>query len=303
MWRPIARAKVFDTMSNPVIVLDKDGLIADFNNYAKLIFPQLSREAIGLNAHEVLGMHRTFMEKIRLDGNEDTEVELSLEHGIRYFNVTITKLLSPKKEDIGLIILLHDITKNRLRTNKLHRMATVDALTQVRSRRFFTESSLREIRLTARKKGTLSFLLLDIDHFKNVNDSHGHIAGDLVLKNVAKIFRKILRASDIAGRYGGEEFTILLPDTDLAGAKILSERLRAAIEETTTIFEDAEIRVTISVGVSSISFEADTPEIDCEKVFSRLFKDADQALYKAKGDGRNQVCVLSEADTPAQASQ
>lgn len=292
---PIARARAFETINTPIVVLDRNFLIADFNTAASGIFPELTRDVIGQTAQEVLGAHKELLEKLPPAGDGPLEIDHEVEKGIRHFSVSVTKLLSPKQKYLGLIILLYDITEKKLMLDKLRDMATVDALTQVRSRRFFMESCLQTLRALARRQGSLAFLLIDIDHFKEVNDTYGHIAGDLVLQGVTEGFRSILRDGDIIGRYGGEEFTILLPDTDIEGAAKLSERLRTHIEEISTSHEDTDIRVTVSVGISGVSFAAQAAGIDFEKVLATLLQDADQALYTAKETGRNQVCLAAPA--------
>jgi diguanylate cyclase (GGDEF)-like protein len=129
-------------------------------------------------------------------------------------------------------------------------------------------------------------LLLDLDHFKRVNDTHGHRVGDSVLQVVADTLRASLRATDIAGRYGGEEFLVVLPQTDLAGAGVLAERVRVAIEETAIDVGGAEpLSVTVSVGVAALDEAARSAE--------QLVERADAALYGAKDAGRNRVCAAA----------
>lgn len=286
---PIARTKVFETMSTSVLVLDKDLLIADFNDYACKVLPELTREAIGLSAREVLGARGGFLSKLPAPNDEPMEIEFDEDGEARYFSVSVTRLRSSRNKYLGQIILLYDITENKRLQNKLRRMASVDGLTQVSSRHFFMESCRKEVRRVSRYGGTLPFLLIDIDHFKRVNDTFGHLAGDLALQTVTSTFRRILRSSDMIGRYGGEEFAIVLPETDLEGAKTLAERLRHEVEATVAVYEGNEIRVSISVGIAYASFTPGGEDMDCEKVLDALLKDSDQALYKAKSMGRNQV--------------
>ena len=130
--------------------------------------------------------------------------------------------------------------------------------------------------------------MLDIDHFKKVNDTYGHAAGDCVLKNVANVIANELREYDIASRYGGEEFCILLPDTKIDEAEFVAKRLRAAVEKTDIDVPDLGVlNVTISVGVSKFEKNYENPEI--------LHQKADIALYEAKHGGRNRVVVYNPA--------
>ena len=286
---PIAREKVFKTMRTPVLVLDKDFHIADFNDFARTVLPELTREAIGLDAHEVLQARGDFMDKIRMMDGAPLDVEFDCQGETRSFSVSVTRLRSPRGLDLGLALLLYDVTENKCLLDKLRRMASMDALTQVYSRRFFMESCLVEIKRVARYGGCLPFLMIDIDHFKRVNDTFGHLAGDHVLQHVTALFRKALRSSDIIGRYGGEEFAVMLPETDLEGARELAERLRREIESTAAVYEGNEIAATVSIGITCYCPAPGAEDTDGKKVLDTLLKDSDQAMYQAKFMGRNKV--------------
>mgnify|MGYP001389551018 FL=1 len=145
----------------------------------------------------------------------------------------------------------------------------------------------------ARRRGTpLAFLMLDIDHFKRVNDEHGHLAGDQVLKEVANRVRHGMRQSDFLARFGGEEFLAVLPATDGAGALVLAEKIRQSIEAEPVRFQEQGIAVTISVGVS-FGIPGESP-----KSLEELIAHSDQALYAAKSAGRNCVRLNSILSQP-----
>jgi len=127
--------------------------------------------------------------------------------------------------------------------------------------------------------------MLDIDHFKKVNDTYGHHAGDLVIQRLAKLVKLATRETDITGRYGGEEFTIVLPDTNGETAKIVAERLRKLVYLDAVEYEDVQIKVTVSVGIAQYSAAYTTS--------TQWLEDADKALYTAKESGRNRVVVSS----------
>lgn len=163
--------------------------------------------------------------------------------------------------------------------------ATLDALTNLNNRRQFETRLGQEISITKRQGKPLCAMMIDIDFFKSVNDTHGHSAGDEVLRTVAGIIKQTLRESDIPARYGGEEFAILLPFTHIDEAQIVGERLRKAVEDAyITINQETEdekqIKVTISMGIA---------EFDSKETGEALFERADKALYEAKTNGRNQV--------------
>lgn len=164
----------------------------------------------------------------------------------------------------------------------LARLSTTDPVTGLRNRRYAAEFLSLEVLRAVRYHTPLAVLLLDLDHFKRVNDTHGHRVGDSVLQVVADTLRATLRATDVAGRYGGEEFLVVLPQTDLAGAAVLAERVRAAIEEIAIdVGGVAPLSVTVSIGVAALDERAGGAE--------QLVERADAALYAAKDAGRNRV--------------
>lgn len=165
----------------------------------------------------------------------------------------------------------------------MEEMSVRDGLTGLYNRRYLERALEAEFSRVRRYGGLLSVLLFDIDHFKKVNDGYGHQAGDAVLKAIAARLREVLRQSDIAGRYGGEEFTVLLPNTELDGAVIFAERLREVIAAEPVVTKAGSVPVTISIGVSEL--RAETPSHE------KLVHEADMALYRAKDAGRNCVKV------------
>jgi diguanylate cyclase (GGDEF)-like protein len=161
---------------------------------------------------------------------------------------------------------------------EIYRLTTVDGLTQVFNRRYFLEQLDREVSRAKRYRRELSLILFDIDHFKQINDSFGHLAGDYVLKQLATVVKGKIRREDILSRYGGEEFAIVLPEIDAPNALALAEKIRKIVEKAPFKFEDTKISVTVSVGVATTN-EADDA--------ASLIKRTDEKLYEAKGAGRN----------------
>jgi two-component system cell cycle response regulator len=164
---------------------------------------------------------------------------------------------------------------------EIYRMTIIDGLTQVHVKRYLLEALDKELMRARRHQRELSFLMLDIDHFKKINDVHGHLAGDYVLKEVARLLQQRIRRDEVLARYGGEEFAIILPETTLEGACALAEGLREKIEESRFVFQGETIRVTISIG-AAILIEDHRASLD-------LIKKADEKLYEAKRAGRNRV--------------
>lgn len=167
---------------------------------------------------------------------------------------------------------------------EMERLATTDSLTGVCNRRHFLAVGEREISRASRYGRRLSLMMMDIDHFKLVNDTHGHAAGDATLRALSETCLAALRGNDIFGRFGGEEFTAILPEASSETAAEVAERLRQSIADLTVTFENRAIHVTVSIGVATL-----TPE---DTSVEDLLKRADDALYQAKDAGRNRVvCV------------
>ena len=166
-------------------------------------------------------------------------------------------------------------------------LAITDALTGLYNRRYLDSHLAALVERAGEKKGDLSLLIIDIDYFKKVNDTHGHDAGDEILREFATRIRRNLRALDLPCRFGGEEFVIVMPETDYGIASIVAERLRTKIaRDPFAIHGGAEfVDVTISVGAAYILHDGDTPE--------SLLKRADNALYRAKAEGRNRVVLAA----------
>lgn len=171
------------------------------------------------------------------------------------------------------------------RFDELTRLATLDPLTETFNRRTFIDIAERELAHCWRSRQPMALMLMDLDHFKAINDAHGHLAGDKVLLRIRFLAEECLRRQDVFGRYGGEEFCVLAPGTDSEGAHSLAERLRTAIE--TCGFEIGDpagsLNVTASIGYAV--FRPDESHVSLDKMFA----EADQALYRAKHNGRNQV--------------
>jgi two-component system, cell cycle response regulator len=164
---------------------------------------------------------------------------------------------------------------------EIYRLTTVDGLTQIFNRRYFVETLEREIGRALRYRRDLSLIMFDIDKFKSVNDSFGHLAGDHVLKHIATAVKNKIRKEDVLARYGGEEFAILLPEIDHHNACAFAEKIRALIERTPSKFEQHKIEATVSVGVAALRGDIDDA--------TQFIKLADDNLYRAKETGRNRV--------------
>lgn len=290
---PIAKDRIFEGMMDGVIVIDKKNRICDYNFAAGKLFSELGSDVLGLDYTNVLNNYSELLKIISKRKFHTGELPLQVFNEVKTFNVSLTKLFSKINIHIGYILVLHDITTQKELEKQLYEMATIDVLTNVSNRRYFFKSAIKELERLKRFKREFSLLLIDIDLFKSVNDTYGHLAGDTVLKNCAHTLKKIIRDCDTLGRYGGEEFIILLPETDKTQSNIIAERLRKEVSLLENIFEDKSIPVTISLGSSHFSFMDDRFNYSCEDILFNIIDQADKALYKAKSSGRNKVTLFS----------
>jgi diguanylate cyclase (GGDEF)-like protein len=211
-----------------------------------------------------------------------------------YQNTTLLPLRSTTGVITHVCLVIYDVTEvatNRLQlqaaNRELQKLSSTDRLTSLYNRGHWEEALRLEHARHVRYGTSAALVMFDIDHFKRVNDTYGHQCGDRVIQRVADVVREHTRDADIAGRYGGEEFAVLLPDTDKHGGAMFAERLRAAVEALDVMHEGESIRCTISLGVADMIAPMDD--------YKTLIERADQALYASKKSGRNRVSV-DEAD-------
>lgn len=179
---------------------------------------------------------------------------------------------------------IHELEESR---KALAEQASTDTLTRLRNRRMFYSQAEQNLAACRRSGQDVSVLLLDIDHFKKVNDTYGHHAGDEVLVRIAQLLSQLMRAADTVARFGGEEFVALLPETNKLGAAVLGERIRATIEREQIVVAGQHIPVTVSIGIATL------PANDLETI-DQLLRVADQRLYLAKHNGRNRICLTDD---------
>ncbi|MBF0511611.1 MAG: GGDEF domain-containing protein [Candidatus Omnitrophica bacterium] len=193
-------------------------------------------------------------------------------------------LQTKDKEKFAILAHQFALALRRLELYKdIETLAITDGLTGAYTRRYFCGRFDEEIKRCATHKSSMSFLMIDADHFKTINDSYGHLTGDMVLKEIARIIQDNVRAIDIVGRFGGEEFCVILPDSDNDGSNVVAQRIRRAIEKHPIKAYDSTLHVTVSIGLAIYPSDG--------KVMEELMDKADWALYRAKSQGRN--CVVT----------
>lgn len=169
---------------------------------------------------------------------------------------------------------------------EIYRMTIIDGLTQIHNKRYFLDFLEREMARCARYDRHLALAMFDVDHFKQLNDTYGHLAGDHVLRKMAQAIDQRIRREELFARYGGEEFVLVLPETDSERALVVGEDIRQLVEEQVFVFDEEEIRTTVSVGIAPMREERQPHE---------FIKHADEALYDAKRAGRNRVVAYAAA--------
>lgn len=212
--------------------------------------------------------------------------------GIDYMrqNCVFTPMSNPGGDTVEFIsVIIFDVTDTAIyqrqlsdALSKLEESSITDGLTKIYNRRHLSERLAGEFSRVARANGIFSLIMFDLDHFKKINDTYGHLGGDEVLREVARRVKPLLRGQDIFGRYGGEEFCIALPDTDIEGCAIVAERIRSHICAEPVLFGEVKIPMSASLGITCFSPQAPN--------FETILQTADEALYEAKHGGRNQVC-------------
>ncbi|MEQ8859496.1 MAG: diguanylate cyclase [Pseudomonadales bacterium] len=280
---PVLRDRILEQLGDGVVVVNQVGIIVDVNQ-AALALLQSDRASARRTPLAAL-LPSLELERLIAGAADSLEVQA---RG-RCYDVTASRLdgTSPASD---VVLVFRDVTVRRdtelalrVAQDELQRLAHTDSLTGLNNRRLFMDRLDEETRRVQRHGGCLSVLLVDLDHFKLINDRHGHGAGDRVLRAAAQQTLAVKRLSDVAARVGGEEFALLLPATDAVGAVRLAQRLRSAIEtiDTGLLVSGAE-PVTASIGVATVTAGRDDP--------IGVLRRADQALYQAKHDGRNRVC-------------
>lgn len=275
---PIARSMLVDSMSDGIIVLDSRNRLVDMNPVAQELLPQTQigdpLEKIEKNLPEIIKQFRN---------KDNLSAEIALDNPIRYLDLRISPVVDARQQALGRLIVWRDITQLKLLQLELNELATRDTLTHAYNRRHFEELARAEWTRSVRFNHSLALVLLDIDYFKHVNDTHGHQTGDLVLAEFAKLCGQAKRDQDLFARWGGEEFIFLLPETEGTRAFLFAERLGKLISETPIKGKEKLVNITCSLGVTSSNTAGDSLEA--------MFQRADHALYEAKNSGRNRTVL------------
>ena len=283
----IAHNLVIENIRAGIIVLDLRERIVDLNPYAQALIQPTSAPIISRSLHEV------FADWPRLETTVDAEQEVVIGSAAaeRWFHIQSSPIVTQNNAPAGFVVVLFDITARKQAEQKLAALAQTDSLTGITNRRHFYELSALKFAHAQRYQRPFAIMMLDIDHFKRINDTYGHSVGDEVIKFVATTCRQQLRTTDLLARYGGEEFICLLDEADVEAASQIAERIRCVIAKARLEVAEYTIQLTISIGLAPIRAG--------ETVLSELINHADQALYTSKSNGRNRVSIWQPEPQPS----
>jgi diguanylate cyclase (GGDEF)-like protein/PAS domain S-box-containing protein len=283
--------RILDNLFAYVALLDVNGVVQEVNKAPLDRAGYLRGDVIGQYFYdapwwsyndEVRGQLITAISDAKLGKTSRYDVVVKMGDDLVPIDFLISPVLDASGKIVGLLPTAVDITERKQLEEELKRQAHLDYLTGLSNRRHFMEQAEVEFSRAVRHDKFLSILMLDIDHFKQVNDTYGHQSGDAVLRTLAMLCKEVLRNFDIIGRMGGEEFAVVLPETDIEQTLEVAERLREVIAETEVSLPDgSKISFTVSIGVATL--------VDKNTNIDWLLNQADRALYKAKESGRNKV--------------
>ena len=299
---------IFNAVDNGIIILNKNLEIIGWNNWLEIFTNKLEKDVLNKNLCELYDYinEKKLKRRIKtvLVTNHSTFYTMDQNNfliDIPYNNITNSKFKSMQQ---NITIVPYDIEKEQVcifiydntslsethaklndLNDELKELSNRDYLTGLYNRRFFAEEAARAIALTLRNNSKFSIITMDIDKFKNINDSYGHAVGDRVINTVAKKLKELVRKSDIPARFGGEEFVLLLYDISAQNAMKVAENMRKTIEDLEIKVEENSIKFTVSFGVAQFDTFKDNNNI--EHTITR----ADKALYQAKDNGRNNVVL------------
>lgn len=295
------RARTFmNTARDGVVVIDSNSCIVEFNRAAENLFGYSLKEVLGrkidmLMPQQFGAEHRDYVQAANgatgvRSGSRGREVT-GLHKDGHEFPIDVTVGSSGEGGQSFHVGIIRDISERKRLERELQQQAATDGLTGVLNRRAFTAKSEELIAVALRHDRPLSLLVIDVDHFKKVNDVHGHPAGDAVLRALARMLGAALRTGDVLGRLGGEEFAIVLSETDEAGARDAGERLLQVVRAARIDHEGTALHITVSIGAAVLRAGEDG--------FAALFARADRALYRAKNSGRDRLALERAEDAVA----
>ncbi len=299
--------QITDQLNTGILVLDAEFNIVMWNRFLQVHTDKVATTVIGQSIFNVFAElpERWLTRKLSSVLQLNTPNFCSWQQRHHLFELPHTRPITTNSEFMAqnctflpmesegvvkhICILIEDVTdvchyQGQLQKalDKLAMVSRIDGLTQIYNRKHWQESLEQEFAKAQRHGNNVSLIMFDLDHFKQLNDTYGHQGGDKVLIEVSKTVSDLLRVEDVFGRYGGEEFAIVLPETDLSGAVELAERICKTLASTPLSYQKSEMNISVSIGVAEL--------VETDYSYEDLISKADRALYVAKDSGRNQVC-------------
>lgn len=282
----LARDTMFENSSEAMVLMDKESRVIDYNKAAQDLFSSLSISLQRCALENILGSQQELMDILKSPNSCDFQCMQDGEK--RYFEIGSNNILNAYGKNIGNLKSFRDITETKVVQETLKVLATVDALSGLYNREHFMELAQKEFNRCKRYNQVFSVVMMDIDHFKAINDTKGHAAGDAVIQEIGRLITVHFRKTDISGRLGGEEFALVLTNTSTENARIVAEQFRKAVGDTKVVYDHSDICLTISIGIAPYFSEAETLE--------EILKCADEAMYESKAKGRNCTTLKDSHD-------
>lgn len=277
---PVAKEAIFQSMKDGVVVLDESHQVIEFNRTAQRMFPFFSAANLGQSFNHVWATNHPVSLTVEDLQSKPLEIGDSQD---RKYRVQAADLDGGK----GQLVVFTDVTEVARLQQELEKLAYVDELTRLANRRAFFQKAERDFLHVQETDGQLVILLLDLDHFKRVNDVYGHAVGDEVLIHISRVIEPVIPENGIFARYGGEEFVILVPDMSKDDALYLAKRIQNELKRRPLLLQEGALSLTISIGIAEA-------KMGLPETLHQVVMNADLALYQAKEAGRNRAVVFEK---------
>jgi len=278
-----AREASFENSPDGLILLDTHYRVMDFNKTAKFIFPLLENIKGTCRVEEIAADDKSLIKVFKDDS--PNEFIMKNEESEFHYDITSSAIYDIHSKPVGFLKTLRDITENNKIKNQMKALATIDSLSGIFNRNHFFAIAEKKIQNAIRSGETVTFIMMDIDKFKSINDKWGHGAGDAIIREFGNLLKSVFDGG-VVGRVGGEEFAALMPGYDIEKGRDISEHFRLCIENLEVEYDKHIIKTTVSIGVSSSE--------SVNQNIEELMKKADKCMYLAKYKGRNRVEVNQE---------